>query len=89
MKEKTLSIIKPNGIKKNIVGKIIDRFESQGLKEIEVLGKDFDAASMEAVDTKEGELNKVLEVLQSGYELNGMVIRPAKVIVGANPSVRP
>jgi nucleoside-diphosphate kinase len=32
MKEKTLSIIKPNGIKKNIVGKIIDRFESQGLK---------------------------------------------------------
>ena len=32
MKEQTLSIIKPNGVKKNLVGKIIDRFESQGLK---------------------------------------------------------
>ena len=30
--EQTLSIIKPNGVKKNIVGKVIDRFESQGLK---------------------------------------------------------
>jgi nucleoside-diphosphate kinase len=32
MKEQTLSIIKPNGVKKNVIGKIIDRFESQGLK---------------------------------------------------------
>ena len=32
MKEQTLSIIKPNGVKKNAIGKIIDRFETQGLK---------------------------------------------------------
>ena len=32
MAEQTLSIIKPNGVKKNLIGKIIDRFESQGLK---------------------------------------------------------
>src|SRR3954462_9292333 len=32
MKEQTLSIIKPNGVKKNLIGKIIDRFETQGLK---------------------------------------------------------
>ncbi len=32
MKEQTLSIIKPNGVKKNIIGKVIDRFETQGLK---------------------------------------------------------
>ncbi len=32
MTEQTLSIIKPNGVKKNVMGKIIDRFESQGLK---------------------------------------------------------
>jgi nucleoside-diphosphate kinase len=32
MTEQTLSIIKPNGVKKNVIGKIIDRFESQGLK---------------------------------------------------------
>ncbi len=30
--ERTLSIIKPDGVKKNIVGKIISRFESNGLK---------------------------------------------------------
>jgi len=32
MTEQTLSIIKPNGIKKNVIGKIIDRFESKGLR---------------------------------------------------------
>lgn len=31
-KEKTLSIIKPDAVRKNVIGKIIDRFESQGLK---------------------------------------------------------
>jgi nucleoside-diphosphate kinase len=30
--EKTLSIIKPDAVAKNIIGKIIDRFESNGLR---------------------------------------------------------
>ena len=30
--EKTLSIIKPDATEKNVIGKIIDRFESAGLK---------------------------------------------------------
>lgn len=30
--QKTLSIIKPNAVKKNVIGKILDRFESNGLK---------------------------------------------------------
>ena len=30
--EQTLSIIKPDAVKKNIVGKIIDRFENNGLR---------------------------------------------------------
>lgn len=30
--EKTLSIIKPDAVKKGVVGKIIDRFESNGLR---------------------------------------------------------
>jgi len=30
--EKTFSIIKPNAVAKNAIGKIIDRFESKGLK---------------------------------------------------------
>ncbi|WJI93905.1 nucleoside-diphosphate kinase [Helicobacter pylori] len=32
MKQRTLSIIKPDALKKKVVGKIIDRFESNGLK---------------------------------------------------------
>ena len=30
--ERTLSIIKPDGTEKNIIGKVIDRFESAGLR---------------------------------------------------------
>ncbi len=32
MKERTLSIIKPDAVKKGVVGKILDRFESNGLR---------------------------------------------------------
>lgn len=32
--ERTLSIIKPDAVKKNVIGKIIDRFESNGLRVI-------------------------------------------------------
>lgn len=32
MVERTLSIIKPDAVKKNVIGKIIDRFENNGLK---------------------------------------------------------
>lgn len=31
-REVTFSIIKPNGVKKNIIGKIIEKFEENGLK---------------------------------------------------------
>ena len=30
--ERTLSIIKPDGVKKNVIGKILSRFEDNGLK---------------------------------------------------------
>ena len=32
MAEKTLSIIKPDAVQKGVIGKIIDRFESNGLR---------------------------------------------------------
>ena len=32
--ERTLSIIKPDGVEKGIVGKVVSRFESQGLKPV-------------------------------------------------------
>jgi molecular chaperone GrpE len=55
-----------------------------GLEEINTLDKKFDVTTMEAVDSKEGELNKVLETKAKGYLLNGKLIRPAKVVVGKN-----
>ena len=30
--EKTLSIVKPDGVKKNVIGEVISRFEKKGLK---------------------------------------------------------
>lgn len=52
-----------------------------GLEEIAADGQ-FDPLLHEAVDTVEGEDNKIVKVAQRGYMLNGKVIRPAKVVVG-------
>jgi molecular chaperone GrpE len=65
-----------------VIAQFKQLFESQGLKEIEALGKQFDPMSMEAVEAREGDEDKVLEVMQPGFELNGVVVRPAKVVVG-------
>ncbi len=59
----------------------------QGVKEIEKKEK-FDPAFHEAVKVVEGEEdNKIIEILQKGYLLNGRVIRPTKVKVGKSKSV--
>lgn len=60
--------------------------EQQGLKEMDVLGKEFDADLQEAItaipsptpDLK----NKVIDVIEKGYYLNDKVIRHAKVVIG-------
>lgn len=53
----------------------------EGLVEIEAEGQ-FDPNLHEAVDVQEGENDKILQVLQRGYTLNGTVVRPARVVVG-------
>lgn len=55
---------------------------SEGLDEIEVLGRKFDPKEMEACGWAEGEEEKVVETVARGYRLKGSVIRPAKVKVG-------
>ena len=60
-------------------GRLLD---AMGAKEVEAEGLTFDPARHEAVGQQPGEENKVLHVLQKGYELQGKVIRPAMVIVG-------
>lgn len=56
--------------------------ESDGLMEINALGKPFDSTHMEAIEVVDGEKEKVVKVQRKGYMLNGMVLRPALVLVG-------
>lgn len=69
-----------------IFNKFNKTLESLGVKKIETEGKDFDVDFHEAVamvpgmgDAKKG---KVIDCVQTGYQLNDKVIRHAKVAVG-------
>lgn len=54
----------------------------EGLEEIKCLGEDFNPNLMEVVEAvKDGQENKVAEVLSKGYLLKGKVLLPAKVKV--------
>lgn len=55
--------------------------KGEGVDEIKADGE-FDPTLHEAVDTRDGESNMILEVAQKGYTLNGAVLRPAQVVVG-------
>ncbi len=59
----------------------------EGLAEIEAEGE-FNPEEHEAVDIREGEDNKILEIVERGYYLNGKVLRPAKVVVGKQNPVK-
>lgn len=53
-----------------------------GLKEVDVLHKEYDPHTAEAIEMVPGEKdNQVVEILRKGYELNGKVLRPAQVKV--------
>ena len=69
-----------------IYTKLMGYLKSKGLAVIEALGQPFDTDLHEAVaqfpvqdETQKG---KVFDVVQTGYTLNGKVIRFAKVVVG-------
>ena len=57
--------------------------EAAGARAIEaVVGSPFNPELHEAVAHQPGPLNEVIAVIQSGYTLDGIVIRPAMVVVG-------
>ena len=65
------------------IGQFLQVLEGEGIKRIETIGKEFDPKSMECIQTKdEGEDNKVIEEVRTGYDFKGTVLRPAQVIVG-------
>jgi len=60
-----------------------------GVKVIDPAGEPFDPERHEAMmaqESKTAEPNSVLQVVQPGYELNGRLLRPARVIVAKEPS---
>ena len=69
-----------------IYHKLLAYLQSKGLALIDALGQDFDTDLHEAVAQfpvpEEDKKGKVFDVVQTGYTLNGKVIRFAKVVVG-------
>ena len=63
--------------------------EKLGVSVIDPEGEPFDPARHEAMMAQESstaEPNSVLKVVQPGYELNGRLLRPARVIVSRAPA---
>lgn len=68
-----------------IVQKLRNALKGKGLEMMETNGQDFDAELHEAVaelpmgDEQKG---KIIDTVEKGYKLNGVIIRHAKVVVG-------
>jgi molecular chaperone GrpE len=68
-----------------LLNKALDKL---GVRVIDPLGEPFDPGRHEAMMAQESataEPNSVLQVVQPGYELNGRLLRPARVIVARAP----
>ncbi len=68
---------------------ILDILKSHNVEQIKAVGEKFDPALHQAVMPRQEadkENNIVLEEFQTGYKLNGKVIRPSKVVVNQLPS---
>ena len=68
-----------------IYNKLIKYLESNGVKEMNTTGEDFDADIHEAVTTfpapTEDMKGKIIDTVQKGYSINDKVLRHAKVVV--------
>ena len=75
-----------------IYNQMLDILKSHGVERIKALGEKFDPALHQAMMQQtqpDREENIVLEEFQTGYKLNGRVLRPSKVIVNKLPSEQP
>lgn len=70
-----------------IYTKLMEYLKTRGLAKIEAKGEDFNTDFHEAVTQfpapSEDMKGKVIDVVQTGYILNGKILRYAKVVVGA------
>ena len=83
--ERTLSIIKPDAVKKHVLGKIIDRFESNGLRIV--------ASKMTRLSRNEAErfYSELVDFISSGpvlimvLEGENAVLRNREIMGATNP----
>jgi len=72
---------------KHIQSQLISVFGEYGIEQIDPEGERFDPNTQESVEIREVKDeksdDKILDVIQKGYIINGKVLRPAKVVVGA------
>lgn len=66
------------------VKNVYDVLESIGVKKIETEGKDFDAKTMDCVETVNGEDGKVSSEVKPGFMLHDKLLQPAVVKVGSS-----
>jgi len=79
--EKAEIFIKDNGLKL-IKDNFLKFLKSEGVEEIEILGKEYDPYLAEAVEIVEGEKdNIVTEIIRKGYRLSDKILRAAQVKV--------
>mgnify|MGYP001453398550 FL=1 len=93
--ERTLSIIKPDATKRNIIGKIISRFESQGLEVIALkklyLSRE-QAEMFYSVHSDKPFFNELCDFMTSGSVVvqvlqgNNAVARNREIMGATNPS---
>ena len=64
----------------------IDQFKSilefEGVKELQLLNTPFDPKNAECVELVPGKKDYIIEIVQTGYALQGRVLRPARAKVG-------
>ena len=92
--ERTLSIVKPDAVRKNVIGKILDRFETAGLKVIAckmlLLTRD-QAEGFYAVHREKAFFRELVEYMVSGpvviqvLEGEGAIQRNREVMGATNP----
>jgi len=66
--------------------------EKEKVELIEALGKKFDPAIHEVlcqVESEEHEENTITEEFSKGYQLNGRILRPSKVVIAKAPTKNP
>lgn len=90
--ERALQNMEKNGNEADLQGvtliynKFKNTLKGQGLEEIEAANAEFNTDEHEALTmipaSTEEQKNKVVDVIQKGYKLNGKVIRFARVVVG-------